>query len=50
MYETAIPDETRQRLEELGSAGVVVGIPSYRNSRTVGTVVERVGRALHQHY
>lgn len=50
MYETAIPDETRQRLKELKPAKLVVGIPSYRNSRTVRYVVEQVASALDRHY
>lgn len=50
MYETAIPEETRQRLAGMDAAEVVVGIPSYRNSRTVACVVETVAKALHENY
>jgi hypothetical protein len=50
MYETALPDETQQRIEEMAPAGLVVGIPSYRNSRTVGTIAERVAEALERYY
>jgi glucosylglycerate synthase len=50
MYETALPEETQQRITEMSPAGLVVGIPSYRNSRTVGVVAERVIAALEQYY
>lgn len=50
MYETALPEETQQRVAEMAPAELVVGIPSYRNSRTVGAVTERVIAALDRHY
>lgn len=50
MYDTALPEETRQRLAELSPAGVVVGIPSYRNPTTIAGVVAAVGEALHQSF
>lgn len=50
MYETAIPNETRQQLAEMEPAQLVVGLPSYRNVRTVASIVERLTAALHQHY
>lgn len=40
MYETALHVEARRRIREIGSADVVVGIPTYRNGRTIGRVME----------
>ena len=50
MYETAIPDETILRLNEMSPTKLVVGIPSYRNSRTVSVVVEAVATGLNRYY
>lgn len=50
MYETAIPDDTKKRLKKAKRAKLVVGIPSYRNTRTVRTVVEQVAMGLDQYY
>lgn len=50
MYETAIPNEIRQQLAEMEPARIVVGLPSYRNVRTVGPILERLATALHQQY
>lgn len=50
MYETALPQETAQRVADLNPAGVVVGIPSYRNSKTVGAIVAAVGEGLHRSF
>jgi len=40
MYETALHAEAKRRIREIGSADVVVGIPTYRNGRTIGRVME----------
>ncbi|MGB0388961.1 MAG: hypothetical protein ACPGWR_29415 [Ardenticatenaceae bacterium] len=50
MYETAIPDDTKLRLKEMAPSRLVVGIPSYRNSRTVSIVVEEVAAGLDRYY
>jgi len=50
MYETAIPDETTLRLNKMAPAKLVVGIPSYRNSRTVSVVVDTVAAGLNRYY
>ena len=33
------PTELKTRLEQIGEADIVVGIPSYNNARTIGQVV-----------
>ncbi len=40
MYETALHAEAKRRIREIGAADVVVGIPTYRNGRTIGRVME----------
>ena len=45
---SAVPLEPRvvERVHELGSAELVVGIPSYNNARTIGHVVRAVAAGL----
>jgi hypothetical protein len=50
MYETALREDTRRRLEELGHADLLVGIPSYNNAGTIGYVVEQAARGLVGHF
>lgn len=40
MYETALHAEAKRRIREIGTADVVVGIPTYRNGRTVGRIMD----------
>jgi len=40
MYETALHTEAKRRIREIGAADVVVGIPTYRNGRTLGRILE----------
>ncbi len=40
MYETALHVEAKRRIREIGSADIVVGIPTYRNGRTIARVME----------
>ena len=46
MYESALGDDARRRLREIGRADVVVGIPSHRNARTIGEVVRAVAEGI----
>jgi hypothetical protein len=50
MYDTALPPETLNTLVELGMADIVVGIPSYRNGRTIQHVTAAVAHALSIYY
>jgi len=45
-YETTLNSEAQQRIEEIGRADVVVGIPSHRNGRTIGDVVRIVADGI----
>ncbi|MER3544904.1 MAG: hypothetical protein C4311_09990 [Chloroflexota bacterium] len=47
--ESVLPDETRQRLEQIGTAEIVVGIPGYYNVDTLRHVIETATRGL-AHY
>ncbi|MBI2956814.1 MAG: glycosyltransferase [Acidobacteria bacterium] len=45
-----LPPDTRQTLEKLEKADIIVGIPSYNNSRTVAHVVRAVSAGLSKHF
>ena len=44
------PNELKARLEQIGEADVVVGIPSYNNARTIGHVVRAVSVGLAKYF
>ena len=46
MYETALHAEARRRVREIGSADLVIGIPTYRNGRTIGRVMDAIVNGL----
>jgi len=45
-----LPSELLARLEEIGEAEIVVGIPSYNNARTIGQVVRAVSAGLTKYF
>lgn len=45
-----LPAAARQRLAELGSADLVVGIPSFNNARTIGHVVRAAAAGLAKYF
>jgi hypothetical protein len=45
-YETALGEHASRRLDEIGRADILVGIPSYNNARTIGFVVETAAQGL----
>jgi len=49
-YETALRDDTRRQLAEIGQAGILVGIPSYNNAGTIGHVVQQAARGMVEHF
>ena len=49
-YETALQDETRQHLAEIGRADILVGIPSYNNAHTIGHVVRMAAEGMVKHF
>ncbi len=50
MYETALHAEAKRRIREIGAADLVVGIPTYRNGRTLGRVLEATINGLTQSF
>jgi len=46
MHESALRDEAKHRLAQIGRADVIVGIPSHRNGRTIGEVVQAVAQGI----
>ncbi len=50
MYETSLRTDGQRRLTEIGSADIVVGIPSYKNANTIGLVMERAAEGLMTFY
>ena len=47
---TALTAPTEARLDDIGSAEILVGIPSYNNADTVGHVVRAVSVGLAKHF
>jgi glucosylglycerate synthase len=46
MYETTLGPQARSSIRQIGQADVLIGIPSYRNGRTISEVVENVVRGI----
>ncbi len=49
-YNTAIRSYTSKRIEEVESADILVGIPSYNNEKTIAHVIQMVTHGLAMHY
>ncbi len=49
-YDTALRGYTAKRIEELGSADILIGIPSYNNEKTIAHVIQMVTHGLAKHY
>jgi hypothetical protein len=49
-YGTALRSETVRRIEDIGSAEILVGIPTYNNQETIAHVVQTVTEGLATHY
>lgn len=47
---TALRDELREELARIGSADILVGIPSYNNASTIGHVVEQAAQGMVEHF
>jgi glucosylglycerate synthase len=45
-----LPPETQERVQALGAADIVIGIPSYNNAETIAHVVRMAQAGLHKHY
>lgn len=49
-YETALREETRQRMEKIRTADILVGIPSYNNAQTIGHVVRAAAQGMVEYF
>jgi hypothetical protein len=47
---STLAPEVRQEMEKLGSADIVIGIPSYNNARTIGHVVRAAQAGLMKYF
>lgn len=47
---TGMRSYVRERIEEIGRADILVGIPCYNQEGTIGRVIEIVGQGLVKHY
>jgi hypothetical protein len=47
---TILRDEVRERIDAIGEADIVVGIPSFNNARTIGHVVQAVTAGLAKYF
>ncbi len=50
MYHTALRPYALKRLEEIGSADILIGIPSYNNEQTIAHVVQMVSHGLDKYF
>jgi hypothetical protein len=49
-YDSALDDAVRRRLRKLGTIDIVVGLPAYKNGRTVAGVMNAVASGIRTHY
>ncbi len=42
LYDPALPEDAQEQVRRLGPFDVVVGIPSHRNARTIGEVIDAI--------
>jgi hypothetical protein len=49
-YDRALDESARRRLAGLGQVDLVVGLPTYKNSRTIGTVMATLAEGLTTHF
>ena len=48
--DTALREDAQRRIREIGHADIVVGIPTFKNARTIGNVIQTVAEGLVQHF
>ncbi|MGB8645266.1 MAG: glycosyltransferase family 2 protein [Anaerolineae bacterium] len=50
MFETVLRGEGQRRLAEIGAADIVIGIPTYKNARTIATIGRTAADALARYF
>jgi glycosyltransferase involved in cell wall biosynthesis len=48
--DTALRDDARRRLDEIGQADILVGIPSFNNADTIGHVVQMAAQGMVKYF
>ncbi|MBS1253772.1 MAG: Glucosylglycerate synthase [Anaerolineales bacterium] len=48
--DTALRADAKRRVREIGSADIIVGIPTYKNAKTIGAVIEATAEGLARHF
>jgi hypothetical protein len=48
--DTALRDDARRRLDEIGQADILVGIPSFNNAGTIGHVVQMAAQGMVRYF
>ena len=49
-YETALHEEAHRRVDEIGQADILVGIPSFNNAGTIGHVVQMAAQGMVRYF
>ncbi len=49
-FSTALREDARKKIERLGYADIVIGIPSYFTQSTVGNVIEQAAKGLDRYF
>lgn len=49
-YQNDLHEEAREKLEQVGKADILVGIPSYNNEKTIGQVIRAVQYGLAKYF
>ena len=49
-YETALREEAHRRVDEIGQADILVGIPSFNNAGTIGHVVQMAAQGMVRYF
>lgn len=50
MYESALDNEARRELRQIGRADMLIGIPTHRNARTLGEVLDAVIQGIDTYF
>jgi glycosyltransferase involved in cell wall biosynthesis len=50
VQQTTLPEEALKRINEIGEADILVGIPSFNNGKTIGHVVKAVNAGLAKYF
>lgn len=48
--DTALRGDAQQRIREIGAADIVIGIPSYKNAKTIGSVIQTAAEGLVRYF